>query len=164
MKKNRSFKKLIPWLLIILWMAVIYRFSAEEGTVSGGRSKNIAKAVQQTVKLLPDSLKSGRQGVNTIEFVIRKSGHVLEYFVLSLLILTAIARNKKYKKLAYILAFLIPMIYAILDEYHQTFIPWRDGKLSDVFIDGAGVVLGIFTYTIVVHIRRNRNKRDRQVM
>jgi VanZ family protein len=35
----------------------------------------------------------------------------------------------------------IAVIYAISDEYHQTFVPFREGTIRDVFIDSIGVFL-----------------------
>jgi VanZ family protein len=39
----------------------------------------------------------------------------------------------------------ITIAFAISDEYHQTFVPGRDGNIRDVLIDsaGAGLACGI---------------------
>ncbi len=38
-------------------------------------------------------------------------------------------------------AILLTLLYAISDEYHQTLVPTREGKLRDVLIDFAGILL-----------------------
>lgn len=38
-------------------------------------------------------------------------------------------------------AIILSLLYAISDEYHQTLVPTREGKLRDIFIDFAGILL-----------------------
>lgn len=71
------------------------------------------------------------------DFLIFKSLHVIEYAILYFFLFRAFSRNK--------INFLIPMIiaifYSMTDEFHQTFVPTRSGKLQDVAIDFLGVIL-----------------------
>jgi len=68
--------------------------------------------------------------------------HIPLYGVLTGLLLLAIASepgtNFAYR---YHLAAWMAVAVGILDEYHQTFIPSRDGSVGDVFLDILGVVL-----------------------
>lgn len=64
-----------------------------------------------------------------------KGFHVLEYAILTFLLLRASRRP--------ILALGIAATFAMLDEFHQTFVPARGGRLSDVGIDLCGVLLGL---------------------
>ncbi len=34
----------------------------------------------------------------------------------------------------------VAFLYAITDEFHQTFVPGRNGNCIDVMIDGAGIL------------------------
>ena len=53
------------------------------------------------------------------------------------------ARNR------FLIAGLISILVALADEYHQTFIPTREGSLTDVLLDVAGIVLAIlFTFRL----------------
>jgi len=45
---------------------------------------------------------------------------------------------------ALVKAGLIASVIAIADEWHQSFIPSRDGSFSDVFLDIGGIVLALF--------------------
>ena len=58
------------------------------------------------------------------------------------------------------LSFLGGVFYAGTDEFHQLFVEGRSGQLSDVFVDGAGVLVGMtvfyFLVKILVKIRRRR--------
>ena len=42
---------------------------------------------------------------------------------------------------ALIASAIIGVLYAISDEYHQTFVPLRDGRVRDVVIDSIGIFL-----------------------
>jgi VanZ family protein len=66
-----------------------------------------------------------------IDFLAHKAVHVLEYVIFYLLLYRA---TKSYSW-----SFLILLIYAISDEIHQSFVPGRSPKITDVIIDlGSG--------------------------
>jgi VanZ family protein len=68
--------------------------------------------------------------------------HIPLYGLLTALLLLAFA-SKPGTNIAirYHLAAWIAVAVGILDEYHQTFIPSREGSVGDVFLDILGVVL-----------------------
>lgn len=52
-------------------------------------------------------------------------------------------------------------IYAATDEIHQLFVSGRTGKPTDVLIDSAGVLFGIFIVAIVLHfIAKHQSRTD----
>lgn len=53
------------------------------------------------------------------------------------------------KKKIFIIAFVISLAYAVSDEFHQTFVPTREGKLRDIFIDLGGISI------MYIYIRQN---------
>lgn len=53
-----------------------------------------------------------------------------------------IARSR-YK---YLLALIITLVYGLLDEWHQTFVPGRFGSLTDAGFDFIGAVIGLWIY------------------
>ena len=58
------------------------------------------------------------------------------------------SKIKDFKKTG-ILSFLFSVIYALSDEFHQTFVPGRDGNIVDVLIDSSGALVGILLSSIV---------------
>lgn len=64
--------------------------------------------------------------------------HLVEFFILALLILRALGVKEKNIYLILILG----ALYALLDEVHQTFVTERSISLMDWLIDFLGVVLG----------------------
>jgi VanZ family protein len=79
---------------------------------------------------------------------LRKTGHVVGYGILSLLLLRAwratLARTRGWNWRPAILAWLVTAAVAAMDEWHQTFIPSRTGTIWDVALDsvaGLGFLL-----------------------
>ena len=80
------------------------------------------------------------------DFLLRKIAHAVVFGILSLLALWAMHGNAKRKRLRFGLiglAGLAALLYAVVDEFHQTFVPGRYGAPTDVLIDGAGIVLAL---------------------
>ncbi len=79
------------------------------------------------------------------DFIIRKTAHFLEYTVLFLLSFRSLKNTTTLsKKKLILIAFLITVLYAISDEYHQTKVNGRTGKLTDVSIDSLGAIFGAY--------------------
>jgi hypothetical protein len=76
-------------------------------------------------------------------WVFVKGYHVLEFAVLTLLLILAIRslRNRPW------LAGMIAFAYACTDEFHQTFVKARGGHFSDVIIDSLGIIAVVAFFT-----------------
>ncbi len=140
MNISRLFLKVVQWsrsrmtvyVLLLLWMTVIFSFSTLPG-------KETASAP-------------------TLGYYLeRKGAHVFEYAVLMLL-------SFRYLKLSYVresfgrvlsLAAAFSLMYAVTDELHQFFVPFRGARMSDVLIDG----LGIFLAGLVLFLWEKNKKR-----
>ena len=90
-------------------------------------------------------------GLDPIHFVIwhhllRKSGHVIGYAVLSLLLFRAwraslpVAGSDRWSVVWARIALLMTALVASLDEWHQMFLPARTGTLSDVVLDSTAAL------------------------
>jgi hypothetical protein len=71
-----------------------------------------------------------------------KGFHVLEFALLGFLLLRAMPRRP-------LAALAIATGFAIVDELHQTLVPARGGRLSDVGIDLVGVLLGWLVWCVL---------------
>lgn len=74
---------------------------------------------------------------NWLDFILKKTAHFGEYTVLYLLIFKAMGKKSIIKPL------LLTILYALTDEWHQTFIVGREGTLRDVGFDALGATLGL---------------------
>ena len=56
---------------------------------------------------------------------------------------------------------IIGAIYAISDEFHQSFIPGRSGQASDVFLDTLGTTVGGLLILLIIKtvkkLKKNKN-------
>lgn len=70
-----------------------------------------------------------------LDFVVKKTAHVSEYAIFFWLTFRA---NKSLKY-----SLLICLLFALSDEWHQTFVPGREGALRDVGFDTIGILLSL---------------------
>ena len=81
------------------------------------------------------------------DFILRKLAHITEYAILFFLTRRALRGTypKKPISLLAVLAALFSLLYAMSDEYHQSFVRGRVGAWTDIGIDSVGIVLA-WTY------------------
>lgn len=91
-----------------------------------------------------------RTELGTIDLVGRKLVHMVEFGLLWLLWLRALGWSAR----AGWAAGAIAILYAISDEWHQSFVDGRQGAPRDVLIDSAGVLLAALLYHRVLLPRR----------
>ncbi|MBI4009234.1 VanZ family protein [Candidatus Roizmanbacteria bacterium] len=124
-----TFKRLFfYWLPPLLWMTVIFYLSSR--------------------------LRTTVTGEFLYDFLIFKALHMIEYAVLYFFLFRAFYSISKSqltidKKL--LVPIFLSIVYAISDELHQTFVPTREGKVRDVLIDTAGILL------MYIYIKNNIN-------
>lgn len=106
-------KTIKRWGPVVLWMLVMYNFSAES---------QFTAVVQ----------------VDWLDFVAKKSAHIFEYGVLFVLSFRAFGVKNRSEK-----AFFLGLAFAFTDEIHQMFSPGRTATLRDVLVfDGGGLAIG----------------------
>ncbi len=82
-----------------------------------------------------------------LNFFIYKTVHMVEFGTLFFLLFRAIYKGNKTKiNFALKMALWLTFFYAISDEYHQSFIPTRNGNPIDVIIDTIGAT---FVYSFI---------------
>ena len=148
-----NIKKIISILLVLIWMIIIFAFSNMDSTKSNNQSKGaIDKVVEVTIDTsnqlgIIDEIPTEKEKqniVNNLNKPLRKVVHFTIYLILAILVSNALNNFDIQKKT--ITTILFCLIYAITDEYHQTFINGRTGQLSDVLIDTLGSIIGTIIY------------------
>lgn len=156
-------KRALKWGMVICWMIVIFMFSSDVAETSNEKSNFIVEIIDAAGVNI-ESLFKGN-----IDFIIRKLAHFSEYGILSILIYIAVTfeyslkgpkatKNKHYKK-SFAISIIITFIYACTDEFHQLFVPGRDGAIRDVLIDTSGGILVLLFFILVPGIRNIFNTR-----
>lgn len=73
--------------------------------------------------------------------------HVPLYGVLTLLVLLSLCTGKEgYSPKRLVVGGVFTAIVGAVDEFHQTFIPARDGSPGDVLLDFLGVILALLVF------------------
>ena len=80
--------------------------------------------------------------------------HFFAFFFFALFLFIFSIRGKNRNLFA--LAITISFIYAVIDELHQSFVPFRDASISDIFTDTTGILFAFIIYSILL-VYRGKN-------
>ncbi|MTI71647.1 MAG: VanZ family protein [Firmicutes bacterium] len=126
-------------------MALIFFFSNQPANVSEKQSGSILVLLNLIDE---NEITNDNERIKNLQHIIRKLAHFSIYFILGVL-LTLSLKTLNIDKV-YIKAFIIGVIYAFSDEFHQYFIPGRGSQLKDVFIDSLGITFGVLIIFILL--------------
>jgi|SRR4030095_4130956 VanZ family protein len=147
---NRSVKRRVSrYLPLLVWMAFISFASTGEFS-----AVNTSRFIGPLLLwLFPDI---SAENLMLAHALIRKTAHFCEYFLLGLLAARAFVSSSRLTLRNYWFqcATMLVVAYALIDEYHQSFVPSRTASIFDSFIDIAGGVTGIVVYSIATKRRR----------
>jgi VanZ family protein len=134
--------KIFKWMLVFTWMGVIFFLSHQPADTSGALSGALLEKLFLIIRLFEKMLNITFDR-EILHFILRKGAHFTAYFILGALLMIALANNNSDMRKVFYQGLLIAMIYAITDEFHQTFIPGRAGQVQDVLIDTAGAATAL---------------------
>jgi len=118
--------QLLNWMPALVVMSVIFWFSAQSG------------------EELPV--------FSWADKIVKKSGHVIGYALLAFWYWYALGFQSNRRWLAWVLA----ILYAATDEYHQSFVPYRGPSIWDVLIfDNFGALISLW----LTHRHMHKQKR-----
>lgn len=146
MKKRSS---TIAGVLALLWMCVIFAFSAQEKEESSAVSEAFSYRVISSSRFLFHldlDEEELRRIAAAIENGVRKTAHMTEFGILSVLIYVWLGGRCLKDAGRAFWAIFLAALYAAGDEIHQLFVPGRAGMFGDVMIDSAGALLGVVIF------------------
>lgn len=158
MKRSKLILRYIFMALSLILMVLIFCFSSQNGDESGGLSEDVAEILSSFFESvnLP----------NVADFwvtYIRKCAHFAIYAALGLCVsICFFTFDFKLKWLYLALPAAICFAYACSDELHQIFISGREGKFTDVLIDGAGFMTTILIANLI-NFLIYRKKQKKQI-
>jgi VanZ family protein len=118
----------LQWLPVVLWAGLIFAFSAQPNL-------RIAEA-------------------DSLDFVVRKAGHMFVFGVLSVLLWRALSSAGVRR--AILSSWVLAVAYAASDEFHQSFTQGRHPSPVDVGIDASGAVIALCILVLWLRARRRR--------
>lgn len=142
-------KKIISFIVLILWMIVIFSFSSADANKSIGTSdKVITTMIEIKDKITNNETPNNEKEiiVKNSSFYIRKIAHITEYLILGFLMFNLL---KQYSVTNIYYAIGLSILYSCTDEFHQLFISGRSGSIRDVLIDSIGILIGTYLYKLL---------------
>ena len=137
-------KTISRYLPLIAWMAFIS--FASTGNFSAGNTSRIIGPL--VLWLFPDT---SPETMVAIHGVTRKIAHLAEYALLGILAARAFRGSPReaLRNRWFVVSLALVVVYALVDEYHQSFVPSRTGTIYDSLID----MVGGFAALIAVRLR-----------
>lgn len=135
----------LRWLIVICYVAVLLIFSSQPASSAHSMTKWL-------LEMFPNL---SRAQISALVFYIRKGLHVAGYFFATGIIFQAINVTPRLKKYPYLATFIFTLLFAIVDEWQQSFFPFRTGSVKDVVLDSVGILLALG----LLKINQQRKKR-----
>ena len=132
-------------VLTLVWSAVIFLFSAQNGDDSSGVSGKLLAMICELLRYNPSP---GMRSLLTL--LLRKAAHMTEFGVLALLLLGTLRSGFGREGWTFPAAFAVSSLYAATDEIHQLFVSDRAGRVTDWLIDSSGALLFLLLGWLVI--------------
>jgi VanZ family protein len=122
---------MVIYIAILIWVGIIFGLSAIQNPSNLGSSITFSIVV-----------------------------HIIEYATLTFLIVVALYRTNHFSKLIILfgISLILVSLYAVSDEFHQSFVPGREATIQDLIFDllgiGLGMVIWKFGHFIKVRLTR----------
>ncbi len=144
---------LVWFVLVVVWMALIFWFSAHNAPNSAEQSGVVLRSLQEV-------------GLRELTMhTVRKMAHGLLYCVLGALLLNYLRSYTISVRRQVGLAVFCAALYALSDEIHQAFSPGRSAQLGDVLLDTCAALSGVAAlhYSLQAWHKRFRKTRHTEV-
>lgn len=139
-------KKIIKWILVLLWMGLIFYFSSRNSDESTNQSQGIIDKTN-IVDIYEEKNSVDREtAIEEVDRIVRKIAHASIYFILAILVCSALSEYKLSVSKTIMIAFIICLLYSCSDEIHQLYVSGRSGEVRDVIIDNIGCIIGYIVY------------------
>jgi VanZ family protein len=152
MLKEKNRKKVFLFLVILMTL-IIWTNSILPADLSSTQSGFFTSIMHSFLSILGISLD-----INQVSFIVRKSAHFGQFFLLGIFwfqYLYQVIKNKKF--MHYYVAFFC-LLTAIIDESIQLFSIGRAFQFTDILIDFFGSIIAIITCKIFLKLKKNQGE------
>jgi VanZ family protein len=149
-KPPHSKRRLSRYGPVVVWAALIFLFSS--GLFSGSNTSSIVRPLLEWV--YPSISETALASVHGL---IRKASHFVEYAILALLAARAFRTSSRdfLRNHWFAVSLTFAAIYALSDEFHQSFVSSRTASIYDCLIDTAGGLVALVLMRVRNHgVRR----------
>ncbi|HYJ46898.1 MAG TPA: VanZ family protein [Pyrinomonadaceae bacterium] len=130
---GRVWSRLWRYGPLLLWLGFI--FYASTGEFSADNTSRIFRPI--LLWLFPDI---SEEKMALAHFLVRKAAHFTEYAIMAFLAARAFSTSswERLRRGWFFAALALIVLYALTDEYHQSFVPSRTPSIYDSLIDISG--------------------------
>lgn len=148
-------KKIIKFILIVIWAGIIFMFSADNSIESTKKSDSVVIKIVEP--LFGKRFTNGKDKCFDMWVLfVRKGAHFLVYLILGILLISFIEEYRVINYKSLLLAIFLAFLYACSDEVHQLFVNGRSGEARDVLLDTIGASVGCLIYYEFYKLRRKK--------
>ena len=160
--RRQTFFQILTGILLLLWMVMIFAFSAQEGgsssALSGGLTERVLRAVWPGFSQW--DISQQQAVIASLQTLVRKTAHFLVYAGLGVLSMTFFSRFQLRPVIRFGSAWVLCVAYAVSDEWHQWYVPGRSAEVRDVLLDSLGALCGVLTVLLGTWLwQRHKKKR-----
>jgi VanZ family protein len=140
---------------LIIWMAFIALASSGEFS-----AENTSKIIRPLLLWFFPNISE--ESIASVHFLTRKAAHFTEFAVLGLLSARAFAVSTRQvlRRSWFFAGVLVVVLWALLDEFHQSFVPSRTASLGDSLIDIAGGLAALIGYAYALRHSERGGKAE----
>jgi len=150
-KHNRVW---LRWIPALFFATMIFIFSAIPGNEVEKSFDNLNATVQVVSAAEPEKPVLSP----TIDWL--KVAHGVGYFWLGFTVLYALTAHSRWSP---VMAFMLCSLYAVMDEFHQSFVPARTASAKDVLIDSSAALAGIIAILGIIKMQSLINSKRRSI-
>lgn len=138
MSKFWEVMRIKNWIPAIIWILVIFCFSTDNFS-----SENTGSILEKIFGGLLNYIH--HDAIPMFHLLVRKMAHLTEYFILAVLTYAG-CRSRRLPRWNWrwvLTTMIIVGVCALLDEFHQSFVPSRTASLQDSLLDISGGLCGL---------------------
>ena len=140
-------------ILLIGTLGIIFGFSSQDSKKSSSISRRVTEFLTDRIGSIQEKPEQEKEQILfRVEKIVRKIAHFSIYTVVGFLLMALFKTYKLEETNRFSYSLIIGVIYASSDEIHQCFTPGRGPLVTDIILDGMGVLLGILLVMLVVKI------------
>ncbi|HKD36618.1 MAG TPA: VanZ family protein [Pirellulales bacterium] len=143
------------WLPVVIWLAII--FTASTALFTPQHTSAFIEPILRAIAPHADERTIGR-----LHHFVRKIGHVVEYAILAALLARATLAMRATRRWWFVASLLLLAAVAASDEFHQLFVPGREGQISDVLLDITAGMAVLVPILIFRHLAAKKPSNARQ--
>lgn len=139
-------KKYLPFILILIMLVLILGSSLIDSPTSNAPSIKIASLISKVLHRLGEDGNS----VSTINIVLRKLAHFMEYLVLTILLSIGFSNTVKKQGWAFLTSAITAGFISLIDEAFIQSVSGRNSSFFDILVDFSGIGAGLLIFAMML--------------